>query len=746
MIKQLSLLPLVILYSGAVGSAQIKHPHHDKIESFLTKMTIEEKVGQLNQYSNPDILTGVQDDSKQEMRRAFFKKGMVGSVLNVLGVKNARAMQKAAINETRLGIPLLFAYDVIHGYRTTFPIPLAESASWDLEAIEKSARIAAIEASASGIHWTFAPMIDISRDPRWGRVMEGAGEDTYLNAVIAKARVKGFQGNDLSAPDTVAACAKHFAAYGEVLAGREYHTVDISERKLWETHLPPFKAAIDAGVRTFMNAFNEYDGIPASGNSYLMRDILRKHWGFKGVVVSDWGSYSGMIDFGVVSNKAGAAELALTAGSDIDMEADVYSTQLPALVKNGEIDENLLDEAVRRVLTLKADLGLLDDPYRYLDEDREKNLIRHPDHIAAARDIARKSIVLLKNDPIKNGNKLLPLSPDLKFIAVIGPLADNQEHMNGFWKAQGQSKEVVTLLQGIKNRVSLQTKVRFSEGSNLESSNRKKLKHAIKIAKKSDVVVLAVGENSKKTGEAASRLSIGLYEAQIELIKALHATGKPIVLVLMNGRPLSTPWSSGNIPAIINGWFLGNEAGHALADVLFGDYNPSGKLTMTVPAHLGQVPIFYNQKRGNRTYTPNTRYTTKYIDGPNEPLYPFGFGLSYTDFEYTNLTLNKQKIKPGETITATVTLKNVGSRDGHEIVQMYIQDLVGSVIRPIKELKGFEKIFLKAGESKYVQFKVSLEDLTFYTRNKTYSAEAGEFKILIGGSSTHLISDTFTLM
>ena len=712
----------------------------DKVEALLAKMTLEEKAGQLNQYSGYEIITGNIDESKISNRNLLVKKGLVGSVLNVLGTDDVEKAQRYAVEETRLGIPLIFAFDVIHGYRTIFPIPLAEAASWDLDAMERSARIAAIEAAAAGQNWTFAPMVDVSQDPRWGRVMEGSGEDTYLGAQIAKARVRGFQGDDLSRHDTIAATAKHFAAYGEVVAGRDYNNVDISRRKLWETHLPPFKAALDEGVRSFMNAFNEFEGVPSSANTYLITDILRGQWDYDGVLVSDWDSFGAMVTSGVAMDDAEAAEMALEAGSDIDMESDVFVNFLPQLVRDGRVDEAQIDEAVRRVLHLKYDLGLFDDPYRYIDAEREKNLILAAEHREASRDMARKSVVLLKND-----NQLLPLDKEIKNIAVIGPLGDNQYHMNGFWRGKGEAEDVVTLLQGIKAKVSANTNVQFAEGSGLETVDNKKLSQAVELAKRSDVVILAVGEDADKTGESSSRTNIDLYPAQKALVKAIHQTGTPVVMVLMNGRPLSIEWSSENIPSILNAWFLGSEAGNALADVLFGDYNPSAKLTMTVPRSTGQIPIFYNVKRVSRPMG-QARYTSKYIDSPNKPLYPFGYGLSYTDFSYSRITLSTRKINFSESLTASVTVTNTGKRFGEEVVQLYIQDMVGSVVRPVKELKGFEKIALEPGQSQKVTFTISADDLAFYTRDMSFKAEAGGFRVSIGASSDNVKSTVFRLM
>ena len=738
-IMRIILLVITALTAFSINTQADPLTTDAKIDQLLASMTLEEKAGQLNQYSGYEIITGDIDKSKMGYRQAMVDKGLVGSVLNVLGTADTYKAQRHAVEKTRLGIPLMFAFDVIHGYRTIFPIPLAESASWDLEAIERSARVAAIEAAAAGQNWTFAPMVDISHDPRWGRVMEGAGEDPYLGAQIAKARVRGFQGDDLSRADTIAATAKHFAAYGEVIAGRDYNNVDISRRKLWETHLPPFKAAVDEGVKTFMNAFNEFEGTPSSANNYLIREILRGSWEFNGVLVSDWDSFGAMVTSGVVEDDAGAAENALKAGSDIDMESDVMVQYLPKLVREGRVDEALVDAAVKRVLRLKFELGLFDDPYRYIDAEREKALILAPEHRSASRDMARKSVVLLKND-----QKLLPINPDIKNLAVIGPLADDQYHMNGFWRGKGEAEDVVTLLQGIKSRAPEHMRVRYAQGSDLESLDKKQLRKAVKLAKKSDLVILALGEDADKTGESASRTNLKLYPAQQQLLEAIHKTGTPVVLLLMSGRPLAIEWSAENIPTIIQSWLLGSEAGNALADVLFGDYNPSGKLTMTVPRNVGQVPIFYNRKRISRPID-NTRYTSKYIDTPNEPLYPFGFGLSYTEFSYSPIKVNTNSIGFEDSLIASVTVTNTGKRFGEEVVQLYIQDMFGSVVRPIKELKGFKKISLEAGESREVSFEISVADLAFYTADMSYKAEPGDFKLYIGSSSEDLQSVDFNL-
>lgn len=727
---------LFVLVSQSSSASTIE----EKVNALLEQMTIEEKVGQLNQFSSYTLVTGaLKDETNPDERVKLLRNGGVGSVLNVVGVEKIRAMQKIAVEETRLGIPLIFAYDIVHGYRTIFPAPLAESSSWDLGLMERTARIAAIEGSAAGLNWTFAPMVDISRDPRWGRVMEGAGEDPYLVSLIAKARIRGFQGDNLSAPDTLAATAKHFAGYGASLAGRDYNTVDISERSLHETFLPPFKASIDADVKTFMNAFNEYDGVPASGNKYLLREILRGDWNYNGVVVSDWDSFGQMIAFGVAADKKEAAILAIEAGSDIDMEGHVYIEELSELVRDGVVGEKLLDESVARVLALKHELGLFDDPYRYLNEERERTLILPEKHRAVAREASRKSVVLLKND-----DSLLPVTAEkYQSIAVIGPLAEAQEDMNAWWHAQGQAEDVVTLLQGLRATAPEGIKISYAKGSEIEKRDEKLLKEAIEIAKKNDLVLMAVGESGDKTGEGSSLVSLDLYPAQKELLKAIHATGTPIAMILMNSRPLTIEWSAEHIPAILEGWHLGTEAGNALADVIYGRYNPSGKLTMTFPRSVGQIPIFYDTKRVSRPKIETQRYTSKYMDSPNTPLFPFGYGLSYTTFEYSDISLDKKSFKSGDSIQASITVRNTGKVAGEEVVQLYIQDLVASVVPSVKKLKGFEKISLQPGEEKEVLFAITEDMLKLLTRDMSYRAEAGEFNLFIGTNSEQYSQTAF---
>lgn len=714
-----------------------------RIDSLINVMTLEEKVGQLSLYTSdwdvtgPTIRQGYKDD---------IKKGRVGAIFNAFTAKYTRELQEMAVKDTRLHIPLIFGYDVIHGHRTIFPIPLGAAASWDLEAIEKSDRIAAAEASAEGLHWAFSPMVDIARDPRWGRIAEGAGEDTYLGSRIAEARVRGLQGKGVGELNSVMACVKHFAAYGAAQAGRDYHVVDMSERMFREVYLPPYAAAIKAGAATIMSSFNEFDGVPASGSKYLMTDLLRGELKFNGFVVSDYTSIMEMISHGVVADTASAATLALEAGVDMDMQAGFYEDALAKLVKKGTINEQLINTSVRRILKKKFDLGLFDDPYRYSDVEREKNTVMKPEFLEAARDVARKSIVLLKNATLPGQEKqLLPLSKDVKQLAVIGPLADARREMIGSWSAAGDWKKSVTLLEGIKAAVSTKANVLFARGCNISDDSTTYFAEAVRVAQKADVVVLALGEGAWMTGEAASRASLGLPVVQQKLIEEIAKTGKPIVVVLMNGRPLAINWIEEHIPAIVETWFLGTQAGNAIADVLFGDYNPSGKLPVTFPRSVGQVPIFYNMKNTGRPMDRNNKYTSKYLDEENDPLYPFGFGLSYTTFTYGEVKLNKEIITSNEDFSVSCKVTNTGKRAGAEVVQLYIRDLVGSVTRPVKELKNFQKILLQPGETKDVSFTINNMDLAFYRKDMSFGTEAGKFEVFIGSNSRDVMKATFEL-
>lgn len=745
MMNKLSLLvPAIILVICSCSSNDSSLSKGDreiekKIDALLGKMTMEEKIGQMTQYSGREDVTGPIKAPENQIED--LKNGLIGSMLNVTGAENTRAMQKLVMENTRMKIPLIFGLDVIHGYKTIFPVPLGEAACWDLESIEKSARVAAIEASAAGQNWTFAPMVDIARDPRWGRIMEGAGEDTYYGSLVAVARVKGFQGSDLANNNTIVACAKHFAAYGAAEGGRDYNTVDISERVLNEIYLPPFKAAVDAGVGTFMNSFNELNGIPATGNEYLVKETLKNKWGFRGFVVSDWNSIGEMLVHGVVKDSLEMTLLAMKGQNDMDMQTSAYRDHLAQLVKEGKVHESQIDEAVRRILRIKFKLGLFDDPYRYCDAQREKEMLLNPEHLKIAREVARKSIVLLKNQ-----GQLLPLSKDVKTIAVIGPLADSKKDMIGSWSAKGDAKDVVTVLEGIEKAVSPNTTVLYAKGCNILDDSVQLFDQAVSIASKADVVIMAVGESAQMSGEAYSRANINIPGIQEELIKAVAKTGKPIVILLMNGRPLTINWIAANIPSIVETWFLGTQAGNAIADVLFGDYNPGGKLPVSFPYAVGQIPVYYNHKNTGRPRLDDSKFVSRYIDIPNEPLYPFGFGLSYTTFDYSEIKLDKRKISINDSLQITIDIKNTGKYDGEEVVQLYIRDLVGSVTRPVKELKGFKKIMIPSGKSQRVLFTIKPSDLAFYTKDMSFKAEPGDFKVFVGTSSAECKEETFTLV
>ncbi|MBI1390526.1 MAG: beta-glucosidase BglX [bacterium] len=735
---------LTLLLTPLFAAAAFAHdPRIEaKVDDLLARMNLAEKVGQLNQL-NGGYATGTQDGRRIDLEESV-RSGIIGSFLNIVDLDYQKSLQKIAVEESRLGIPLLYAHDVIHGYRTIFPIPLAEAASWDLEAIERSARIAAIEASASGLHWTFAPMVDIARDPRWGRVMEGAGEDTYLGSRIAEARVHGFQGDDLSRSDTIIACAKHFAGYGAAEGGRDYNTVDVSERVMREVYLPPFHAAVNAGVATLMNAFNVLDRMPASGNKFLVKQVLKGEWNFQGFVVSDWNSFGEMVIHGVAEDNREAAKLAIAAGSDMDMESKAYFDYLGELVSKGEIPEEWVDDAVRRVLRVKYELGMFDDPYKYIDPARKEKVTLSDEHLQAAREVARESIVLLKNE-----GGLLPLKKNIEKIAVIGQLADSKkfEDMMGSWPAQGKNEEVVTPLEGVKAKVSTQTVVTYEPGCRDHGVCPPELiDRAALAAAEADCVILVVGENGDMSGESKSRAHIGLPGDQLDLVKAVVKAGKPVVMVLMTGRPLVLDWCAEHVPAIVNAWQLGTMGGHAIADVLFGDYNPSGKLPISFPAAVGQIPVYYNHLNTGRPRPPqDVPYVSKYIDCPNEPLYPFGYGLSYTTYEYSAPRLNAETININHTLTVSVDVKNTGSVMGDEVVQLYIRDLVGSVAQPVKELRGFDKIHLNPGESKTVEFTLDSGDLAFWTEDMKFQPEPGEFEVFVGTSSSDCKKARFTL-
>jgi beta-glucosidase len=710
-----------------------------KIDSLLKLMTLEEKVGQMVQYNGNGDATGPIKARTQDIDD--LKKGYVGSMLNVTGAEQTRDMQKLVMENSRLKIPLIFGLDVIHGYKTIFPVPLGEAASWDLAAIENSAHIAAVEATAAGVHWTFAPMVDIARDPRWGRIMEGAGEDPYYGSQVAIARVHGFQGKTLKDQTSLVACAKHFAAYGAAEGGRDYNTADMSKRVLNEIYLRPFKAAVEAGVGTLMNSFNELDGIPATGNPYLVKETLKDNWGFRGFVVSDWNSIGEMVTHGVAKDTTEAAVLAIQAGNDMDMETFAYRNHLASLVKQDKVKESMVDDAVRRILRIKFQLGLFDNPYKNCDVSLESKVMLSPEHLQAARDGARKSIVLLKNQ-----GQLLPLKTDAKSIAVIGPLADAPNEMIGNWSAKGEGKDAVSLIQGIKAAVSPATKILYAKGCNIGDDSTQLFSKAISTARQADVVVMAVGEGANWSGEAYSRTNINIPGVQEDLLKEIVKTGKPVVMVLMNGRPLTIPWAAEHVPAILETWLLGTQAGNAIADVLFGKYNPSGKLPVSFPYSVGQIPVYYNHKNTGRPKTdPNYKWCSRYMDSPNEALFPFGFGLSYTTFAYSNLKLSSNHMKMDGSVDITVSVKNSGKTDGEEVVQLYIRDLVGSVTRPVKELKGFRKIMIKAGEEVHVSFTIKASDLAFFTKDMSFKAEPGDFKVFVGPSSVEGLEGAFVL-
>lgn len=694
-------------------------------------MTLDEKIGQLNQYNDDHEATGplTVDKNKADQMR----KGQIGSLLNTKGTERVRYWQNIAM-QSRLKIPLLFGQDVIHGYKTTFPIPLAEACSWDLNAIEKSARVAAVETSASGINWTFAPMVDIARDPRWGRVMEGAGEDPYLGSKIAYARIKGFQGN-LGDTNSIMACAKHFAAYGAAIGGRDYNSVDMSDVTLWNVYLPPFKAAVDAGCATFMNSFNDINGVPSTANKYLQRTVLKGLWDFKGFVVSDWGSIGEMVNHGNVANNYEAALAAITAGSDMDMESRSYKNNLAQLVKDKKVPVSLIDDAVRRILTKKFELGLFDDPYKFCNAEREQKALNDPAHTKIARDIASKSIVLLKNE-----NHLLPLSKNTKTIAFIGPLVKEVTQNKGFWDVDVPGVDtnfIVSQWQGLQNKVGSTSNILYAKGCEIEGDDTSKFAEAVDVAKQADVIVVSVGERREMTGEARSRSNLHLPGVQEELVKELLATGKPVVVLINAGRPLVFNYIADHAPAILYTWWLGSEAGNAIADVLFGDYNPSAKLVITFPRSEGQIPIYYSHFNTGRPATNDKDkfYRSAYLDESIYPKYEFGYGLSYTTFKYGNFSLNNTKMKANEQIKVSVTVTNTGNYDGEEIVQLYLRDLVGSIVRPVEELKDFKKVFLKAGESKTIDFTIDKEKLSFYNQQLKWVAEPGDFEVMIGASS-----------
>ena len=722
-----------------------------KVNALLARMTLEEKIGQMNQYNGFWDVTGpVPSEGDAANKYEHLKKGLVGSMLNVRGVKEVREVQKIAVEETRLGIPLIIGFDVIHGYKTISPIPLAEAASWDLEAIKLSAQVAAEEAAASGINWTFAPMVDISRDARWGRVMEGAGEDPYLASLIAVARVEGFQGDDLALANTIAACAKHFVGYGFPEAGKDYNTVDVGTSTLYNVLLPPFKAAKEAGVRTFMNAFNELNGIPATGSAFLQRDILKGEWDFDGFMVTDWGSINEMIAHRYAENRRQAAEIAITAGADMDMESYAYVNELASLVNEGRVDISLIDDAVKRILRVKYELGLFDDPYRYLNETVEKEVIGSKRSQDAVLDMAKKSIVLLKNE-----NNLLPLKRNGQKIALIGALANDKTSPLGSWRIAADDETAVSVLEGMQvykgNTLTFEKgadvvtgETLFPKELTINVSDKSGFASAVTAAKNADVVVMVLGEHGLHSGEGRSRSEIGLTGVQQELLETVYKANKNIVLVLNNGRPLTIEWADEHIPAIVEGWHLGTQSGHAIAQVLYGDYNPSGKLPMTFPKNVGQVPIYYNHKSTGRPLDPGQGevFWSHYTDVSNAPLYPFGYGLSYTSFGYSDL---KVEVVSNDKVTVSVKLTNTGKIKGKEVAQLYLRDEFASVTRPVRELKGFEMVELNPKESKIIKFTLSQAEMGFYDNNGRFMVEPGSFSVFVGGSSDATLTSKFEL-
>ena len=768
-IKNVSAL-LVATLMGAMTVQAQKTPQDMNrfIDALMKKMTVEEKIGQLNLPAAGDITTG---QAKSSNIAKNIEQGMVGGLFNLKGVANIRDVQKLAVENSRLGIPLLFGMDVIHGYETIFPIPLGLSCTWDMTAIEQSARIAAVEASADGISWTFSPMVDISRDPRWGRVSEGNGEDPFLGGAIAKAMVLGYQGNNLSDQlkrnDEIMACVKHFALYGAGEAGRDYNTVDMSRNRMFNEFMYPYQAAVDAGVGSVMASFNEIDGVPATANKWLMTDVLRKQWGFNGFVVTDYTGISEMIDHGIGDLQTVSAR-ALNAGVDMDMVSEGFVGTLKKSLQEGKITMKTLDAACRRVLEAKYKLGLFDNPYKYCDLNRPARDIFTKEHREAARRIAGESFVLLKNQPVLPG--LAPVLPLAKqgTVAVIGPLGNTRSNMPGTWSVAARLDDYPSLYEGLKEMMAGQVNITYAKGSNLISdaayeeratmfgrslnrdnrTDKELLEEALKVAANADVIVAALGESSEMSGESSSRTELNIPDVQRTLLQALLLTGKPVVLTLFTGRPLTLTWEQENVPAILNVWFGGSEAAYAIGDVLFGDVNPSGKLTMTFPKNVGQVPLFYNHKNTGRPLQAGKwfeKFRSNYLDVDNDPLYPFGYGLSYTTFQYSDIALTAPTLTQNGSATAVVTVTNTGNRDGAEVVQLYIRDLVGSITRPVMELKGFEKIFLRAGESKTVSFKITPELLRFYDYDLNHVAEPGDFILMIGGSSQAVKSAKLTL-
>ncbi|HSS21613.1 MAG TPA: glycoside hydrolase family 3 N-terminal domain-containing protein [Pyrinomonadaceae bacterium] len=729
------LAALVFLLTPLTPSHTQRKPDVEKrIDALLSRMTLAEKLGQLQQ------LDGEGNGTFRPEHPDLIRKGLLGSTLNVRGAKNTNELQHVAMDESRLKIPVLFGFDVIHGYRTIFPIPLAEASSWDPTLAEQSTSIAAREAYATGLRWTFAPMLDIARDPRWGRITEGAGEDPFLGAAFASARVRGFQGSDYSAPNKVLACAKHWVAYGAAEGGRDYNTTEVSENTLREIYFPPFKAAVDAGVGSVMSAFNDLNGVPTSANPFTLTKVLRGEWKFEGFVVSDYTSVKELINHGVAANDKEAAQAALSAGVDMEMVSRLFNQQGPALLREGKLSQATVDEAVRRILRIKFKLGLFEHPY--IDEALEKTALLTPENRAGARAGAGRSMVLLKND-----NEALPLRKDLSSIAVIGPLADDKRTPLGWWSGDGKGEDTVTPLSGIKAKLSPTTKINYAKGCDLSGDSTAGFADAVAAARNSDVAVVFIGDSYETVGEAASRSSLDLSGRQLELVKEIYATGKPTVVVLINGRPLTVNWVFEKVPAVLEAWMGGTESGNAIADVLFGDVNPGGKLPVTWPRTVGQVPIYYNHMNTGRPPEANNRYTSKYLDAPWTPQFPFGYGLSYTKFKITNLQLSSERVRLNEArVNVSVDVENIGKRAGDEVVQLYLRDVAASMTRPVKELKGFQRVTLQPGEKKRVELVLTRDQLAFWNREMQFVVEPGEFKLMVGASSENFIESGFTVV
>jgi beta-glucosidase len=742
------LLLVIFVLTGSTSFSQSKSHYEKEIEELIGKMTLEEKVGQMTLYSSFWDFTGpAPTDGDTKFRYDQIKKGLVGAMLNVRGVEQVRSLQKLVMENSRLNIPMMFGLDVIHGHKTVNPIPLAEAASWDMEAVEKGARISAIEASAVGVNWTFAPMVDISRDARWGRVMEGAGEDPYLGSRVAEARVRGYQGNDLTAHNTLATCAKHLAGYGFSESGKDYNTVDLGTYTLYNVVLPPFKAAMEAGARTMMNAFNTLNGVPATGDKFLQRDIVKDAWGFDGFIVSDWASGYQMQQHGFAKDLKHAAELAANAGSDMDMQSFAYPRYLKGLVEEGKVSMEVIDDAVRRILRVKFELGLFEDPYRYCDPNREATLLYHEDHLKTSLDIAKKSIVLLKNE-----GDLLPLDKNQKDLLVVGVLASEKNSPLGNWRFGSVDSSAVSVVEGfealgvtfdfVKGPDILLNQPIFHMDLNVNETDRTGFDEVVEAAKTAKKVVMVLGEHGFQSGESRSRSDISLPGLQQELLEAVYAVNPEIVLVLMNGRPLALPWADEHIPAILETWQLGSMSGSAIASVIFGDYNPSGKLPMSFPRAVGQVPIYYNYFNTGRPRSNGDVFWSHYSDVENSPLYPFGYGLSYTDFEYENLAVKQLS---GFSLEVSVEVSNTGELAGEEVIQLYIRDKVASVVRPVKELKGFKKLMFNAGETKKVKFTLMPKDLGFYDGEGVFRVEPGEFDVMVGSHSNDLLMQSIEI-